>query len=106
MENMALIIQKIIYFLLLLIVILYIFFLIPQPMTPPDYFDEIYQKREKEYSNVLSYTQKCSVRAIESVAVHYNDDKDDNIKCKEWIVKRNKCILLHPEYKEEKFKSN
>jgi len=75
-------------------------------MTPPNYFDEIYQKREKEYSKVLSYTQKCSVRAIESVAVHYNDDNDDHIKCKEWIKKRNKCILLHSEYKEKKFKTS
>ena len=74
-------------------------------MTPPNYFDKIYQKREKEYSNILSYTQKCSVRAIESVAVWYND-KDDNIKCKEWIQKRNKCILLHSEYKEKKFKTS
>jgi len=103
---MALVIQKITYVLLSLIVLWYIYLFIPKPMTTPNYFDNIYQDREKKYQNTLLYTKECSILAIESIAIHYSDDKHNYVACKKWIEKRDKCISLHLDlkYTEKKFR--
>ncbi len=97
-------IKKIIYLIGVFIVVSYIWIMIPKPMTLPGHFDKIYKEREEKFNNILTYTSECNVRAIQSVAVHYYEDKQDIKRCEEWIKKRNKCISLHPEYKEKVFK--
>lgn len=79
-------------------------FIIPRPITPAGYFDDTFKKRIEQYNNVSLYTAKCDIYAIQWVAVFYNEDKLNNIKCKEWIKKRDKCISLHLEYKDKIFK--
>ncbi len=97
-------IQKIIYFILIATITLCIWMFIPKPITPSGYFDEIYKERNKQYNDVSIYTMECDIRAIQWVAIYYNEDKLDYQKCKEWIERRDECIAFHSEYKDKAFK--
>ena len=95
--------MKIVSYILLLFAIVYIWFLISRPMTPHGHFEHLYLKYENQYNDILTYTSKCEDNRIMLVAANYGM-KGKEQKCNEWLLKRAKCISLHPEYKDIHFK--
>ena len=91
------------YIILVLFVLIIIWILLPQPITSPNHFDYLFAKYEKLYDDTSLYTFRCEDRQIMMVAANYGR-KGEQQKCKEWLVKRKKCISLHPEYKDITFK--
>ena len=86
------------------VIVLFFKLISPQVITPPDYLDEIALKLENQYDDTSLYDANCEENAIFTVIIYQARNKK-YIKCEEWIEKRNKCIALHPEYKEKVFKN-
>ena len=65
------------------------------PSMPCAYFsDNQYRDLEKKYSDVSKYTPSCNHLDIMTLAYHFRD-RGEIEKCKEWMMRANKCISLY-----------
>jgi len=85
---------------IILVIIAFLLYKLVSPIaiTPENFEDKIALKLEKLYEDSFSYDSSCKENHI-LIIIYYYSEYEKYKKCKEWIVKRDKCIALQPKDK-------